>query len=75
MLQSPSLSHLAGTDEFGRDVLSRLIAGARLSLGVGVSAVLLGALAGTILGLISGFFWKMGRQNYYEGVRYFICIS
>src|SRR5699024_3454879 len=43
-------------DEFGKDVVSRLIVGARLSLGVGVSAVLLGAIAGTSLGLISGFF-------------------
>lgn len=58
LLQSPTLSHLAGTDEFGRDVLSRLIVGARLSLGVGISAVLLGAVAGTVLGLISGFFGK-----------------
>lgn len=58
LLSGPSLEHLAGTDEFGKDVLSRLIVGARLSLGVGVSAVLLGAIAGTILGLISGFFGK-----------------
>ncbi|GGP10288.1 ABC transporter permease [Oceanobacillus neutriphilus] len=58
ILEAPSWQHLAGTDEFGKDVLSRLIVGARLSLGVGVSAVLLGAVAGTILGLISGFFGK-----------------
>ncbi|WP_080876209.1 ABC transporter permease [Oceanobacillus timonensis] len=58
ILEGPSWQHLAGTDEFGKDVLSRLIVGARLSLGVGVSAVLLGAVAGTILGLISGFFGK-----------------
>src|SRR5699024_6871555 len=58
LLSGPSLEHLAGTDEFGKDVLSRLIVGARLSLGVGVSAVLLGVIAGTILGLTSGFFGK-----------------
>src|SRR5699024_7922097 len=58
ILDGPSWQHLAGTDEFGKDVLSRLIVGARLSLGVGVFAVLLGAIAGTILGLISGFFGK-----------------
>lgn len=58
VLEGPSLTHLAGTDEFGRDVFSRLIAGARISLGVGVSAVLLGAIIGTILGLISGYFGK-----------------
>lgn len=56
ILEGPSLNHLAGTDEFGKDVFSRLIIGARTSLSVGFSAVLLGAVAGTILGLLSGFF-------------------
>src|SRR5699024_8068318 len=55
-LSGPSLEHLAGTAEFGKDVSSRFIVGARLSVGVGVLAVLLGAIAGTILGLICGFF-------------------
>src|SRR5699024_924752 len=58
LLEGPTFKHLAGTDAFGRDVFSRLIAGARISLGVGVSSVLLGAIAGTILGLISGYFGK-----------------
>src|SRR5699024_7903415 len=58
LLSGPSFEHLAETDEFGKDVLSRLIVGARVSLGVGVSDVLLGAIAGTIFGLISGFFGK-----------------
>ncbi|WP_132745692.1 ABC transporter permease [Scopulibacillus darangshiensis] len=58
VLQGPSWLHLAGTDEYGRDVFSRLIVGTRLSLGVGISSVLLGAVAGTILGLISGYFGK-----------------
>src|SRR5699024_8934237 len=56
ILEGPSWQHWAGTDEFGKDVFSRLIVGSRISLGIGVSAVLLGAVAGTILGLISGFF-------------------
>ncbi|MFC4619788.1 ABC transporter permease [Camelliibacillus cellulosilyticus] len=58
VLQGPSLAHLAGTDEYGRDVFSRLMAGTRISLGVGISSVVLGAVVGTILGLISGFFGK-----------------
>src|SRR5699024_8291182 len=41
LLEGPTFKHLAGTDAFGRDVFSRLIAGARISLGVGVSSVLL----------------------------------
>lgn len=56
ILEGPSWKHWAGTDEFGKDVFSRLIVGAKISLGIGVSAVILGAVAGTILGLISGFF-------------------
>lgn len=58
ILSGPSLDHLAGTDSLGRDVFSRLIIGARISMSVGLGSVLIGALAGTILGLISGFFGK-----------------
>lgn len=67
LLEEPSLKHLLGTDEFGKDVLSRLLVGARLSLGVGVSAVLLGAFAGTVLGLISGFFGKWADRIIMRG--------
>jgi len=52
----PSLEHLAGTDVYGRDILSRIIYGSRISLTVGFTSVLVGALAGVTLGLISGFF-------------------
>lgn len=47
---------LLGTDQLGRDMLSRLIYGSRISVTVGVSAVLLSALIGITLGLLSGFF-------------------
>ena len=50
----PSREHLLGTDETGRDVLSRLIAGARTSLAVGLSAMVLAISVGTALGGISG---------------------
>ncbi|MEH7224950.1 ABC transporter permease subunit [Bacillus sp. JJ1566] len=56
VLQGPSMEHLAGTDEYGRDIFSRLLAGTRISLSVSFSSVLLGAIGGTILGLISGYF-------------------
>lgn len=56
VLQSPSSQHLLGTDEFGRDVLSRLLVGTRISLGVSVSSVLLGAVIGSILGLMAGYY-------------------
>jgi peptide/nickel transport system permease protein len=48
--------HVLGTDSVGRDTLSRLMYGSRLSLMVGFAAVLLGALIGTLVGVISGFF-------------------
>ena len=48
--------HVLGTDSVGRDTLSRLIYGSRLSLMVGFAAVLLGALLGTLVGVVSGFF-------------------
>ncbi|WP_219416509.1 ABC transporter permease [Pseudonocardia nigra] len=52
----PSLDHLLGTDELGRDVLARLIHGARVSLIVGLSAVAFGLLFGGVLGLLAGYF-------------------
>ena len=55
-MMPPSADHLAGTDLYGRDILSRIIYGARISLAVGFTSVLIGALAGVTLGLISGFF-------------------
>lgn len=47
--------HLLGTDALGRDILSRLIYGARISLLIGVTSVLVGGTAGVFLGLVSGF--------------------
>jgi len=53
-LQAPSGGHLLGTDELGRDVLSRLLWGARVSLGVGVAAVVFALLIGSLVGLVAG---------------------
>lgn len=57
-LQPPSLEHWMGTDDKGRDVLSRLIYGSRLSLTVGVVSVAIGAFFGIMLGLISGYYGR-----------------
>ncbi len=57
-LQEPSLAHLMGTDDKGRDIFSRILYGARLSIGVGFSAVLFGGTIGTLLGLIAGYYGK-----------------
>ncbi len=57
-LQSPSSAHWMGTDDKGRDILSRILYGSRLSLGVGFSSVAFGAFFGIILGLIAGYYGK-----------------
>lgn len=54
--QKPSAAHLFGTDQIGRDVFSRVIVGARPSLEVGLMSVLLGTVAGSFFGLLSGYF-------------------
>ena len=55
-LEPPTWQHLFGTDAFGRDVLSRVIWGARVSLFVGFVATLAGILVGTVVGIVSGYY-------------------
>ncbi len=55
-LTPPSASHVFGTDAFGRDILSRVMYGARFSLEVGVVSRLLALLLGTCLGLLAGYY-------------------
>lgn len=54
-----SMDHILGTDKLGRDMLSRIIYGARISLAVSLIAIFVGGIIGTSLGLISGFFGGM----------------
>mgnify|MGYP002802642232 CR=1 FL=1 len=55
-LAGPSPEHLFGTDQYGRDILSRMLVGTRLTLGVSLSAVVIGAALGTVLGLLAGYY-------------------
>jgi peptide/nickel transport system permease protein len=55
-LQAPSAQHLAGTDELGRDILSRLIWGARISMFVGSSVVICSLALGLIIGSLAGYY-------------------
>jgi peptide/nickel transport system permease protein len=57
-LASPSAAHWLGTDEVGRDVLSRLLVGSRLSLSISLVATVVGIAGGTVIGVLSGF--KLG---------------
>lgn len=55
-LEDPSSTHPLGRDDFGRDVLSRIIYGTRVALTVGVLSVLLGGALGTTIGIVAGYF-------------------
>ena len=57
-LESPSWSHPFGTDDLGRDILSRVILGASVSLEVGFLSVGLALVAGTLIGLLAGFYGR-----------------
>jgi peptide/nickel transport system permease protein len=58
-LKPPSTAHFFGTDNYGRDVLSRVVWGGRISLLVGIFSVLIGSGIGVTLGVISGYFGKL----------------
>lgn len=56
LLQGPSPEHWWGTDEFGRDVFSRLMVGTRLSVFTALAAVTIGTIIGAVLGLLAGYY-------------------
>jgi peptide/nickel transport system permease protein len=55
-LEGPTPAHLFGLDELGRDILARVLAGARISFFVGLTVVTISAVVGTLLGAIAGYF-------------------
>ena len=73
-LQPPSASHWLGTDEYGRDVLSRMLYGGRISLSVGFVAVGISLLIGIMLGAIAGYFGGWVDQLIMRTVDVVLCI-
>ncbi|WP_339149382.1 MULTISPECIES: ABC transporter permease [unclassified Sutcliffiella] len=57
-LQGPSAENYLGTDDVGRDIFSRLLYGARISLGIGFLSTILGAVVGVTLGIVSGYYGR-----------------
>lgn len=57
-LKGPSWAHLFGTDSLGRDILSRVIYGSRISIIIGLIAVSISLIPGTVLGLVAGFYGR-----------------
>src|SRR5438067_2622517 len=55
VLKAPNDQHVFGTDEVGRDLLTRIVYGSRISLAVGFGSVIIGVIIGSILGLVSGY--------------------
>jgi len=65
-LKGPSWSHIAGTDELGRDIFTRIIYGARTAMIIGLAATGIGIAIGTLIGTISAYiggFWDLGVQR------------
>jgi len=58
-LRAPSAAHWAGTDELGRDLAMRIVWGGRYSILIGVATACLSVVAGTVLGLLAGFFRRL----------------
>ena len=67
-LKAPSVEHALGTDRLGRDILSRVVWGARVSLAVGAAVVAISALAGTAIGLTSGYFRGLASDLLVRGI-------
>lgn len=58
ILQKPGMGHWFGTDELGRDVFSRVVYGARVSMYVGLATIAISIVLSTLLGIVSGYFGK-----------------
>ena len=60
-LMEPNMEHLFGTDNFGRDTLSRSIYGARMAIVIGLGSVFVALIGGTLIGMLSAYFTRLGH--------------
>ena len=73
-LQPPSSEHLLGTDEMGRDILARVVHGARISLVVGIASIGFALLIGGALGAIAGYFGGLADSLIMRLMDVFLCL-
>ncbi|KOF55993.1 MULTISPECIES: oligopeptide ABC transporter permease [Clostridium] len=74
MKGAPNIHHLLGTDDLGRDVLTRLMYGGRISIAVGVFSVIIEVILGALLGVISGYYGGIMDSIIMRVVDIFLCI-
>ncbi|WP_213997104.1 ABC transporter permease [Tepidanaerobacter syntrophicus] len=72
-LKPPSKNHILGTDEFGRDIFSRLILGIRPTLIIALGAMLLGLFFGVLFGMIAGYYGGLVEQVFMRTVDIILC--
>lgn len=73
-LQSPSMAHIFGTDELGRDIFARIVYGARISLAIGLSAIGVSLLVGGFFGAIAGFYGGRLDNVIMRAMDVFLCL-
>ena len=73
-LQSPSMAHIFGTDELGRDIFARIVHGARISLAIGLSAIGVSLLVGGFFGSIAGFYGGRLDNVIMRAMDVFLCL-